>query len=49
LLERGDEQFHRIAPKLWELTRPLVDVVWPAMKGLEHTRGRRSEDLSNPL
>jgi lipopolysaccharide biosynthesis protein len=49
LLERGDQQFHRLAPKLWELTRPLVDVVWPLMKGLESSGAKRSEDVSKLL
>jgi rhamnosyltransferase len=34
-LERFDERFHKFAPKLWERTRAIVDVVWPMLKGLE--------------
>ena len=29
------EQFHRPAPKLWDRTRPVVEVVWPILKGFE--------------
>lgn len=49
LLEQGDQIFHRYAPRLWELTRPLVDVVWPRLKGLENTNARRSGDASKLL
>jgi lipopolysaccharide biosynthesis protein len=35
LMERNDERFHRIAPKLWARSRPAVDVVWPMLKRLE--------------
>jgi lipopolysaccharide biosynthesis protein len=48
-LERADQQFHLLAPKLWELTRPLVDVVWPMMKGLQNAGAKRSEDASKLL
>ena len=34
-LEKGDERFRRLAPKMWERTRGIVDVVWPALKRLE--------------
>jgi lipopolysaccharide biosynthesis protein len=48
-LERGDQQFHRLAPKLWELTRPLVEFVWRILKGLESTGAKRAEDMSKLL
>jgi len=35
LMERNDERFHRIAPKLWARSRPAVDVVWPMLKRFE--------------
>ena len=35
LLERNDERFRRIAPKLWARSRSAVDVVWPMLKRLE--------------
>ena len=35
LMERNDERFHRIAPKLWARSRVAVDVVWPMLKRLE--------------
>jgi lipopolysaccharide biosynthesis protein len=35
LLEKGDERFRRLAPKLWGRSRGIVDVVWPALKRLE--------------
>lgn len=34
-LERNDERFRRVAPKLWARSRAAVDVVWPLLKGLE--------------
>lgn len=34
-LERNDERFRKIAPKLWQRSRGLVNVVWPLLKGLE--------------
>jgi lipopolysaccharide biosynthesis protein len=34
-LERFDERFRRVAPKLWERSRSAVNVVWPILKGLE--------------
>jgi lipopolysaccharide biosynthesis protein len=34
-LERNDERFRLMAPKLWAKSRSAVNVVWPLLKGLE--------------
>jgi lipopolysaccharide biosynthesis protein len=34
-LERFDERFRRVAPKLWERSRVAVNFFWPLLKGLE--------------
>jgi hypothetical protein len=34
-LERNDERFHLMAPKLWAKSRTMVNAIWPLLKGLE--------------